>query len=103
MKSQKNKQIRKYRSVGYKVDLVLELLRGEPKSHIARREGLTVSELSNWHKIFINYGKSGFKSKAVTDPSAKELKEAKSLIADQAMELALYKKKMKLLSMTPEV
>jgi len=97
MKSQKEKQIRKYRSVGYKVDLVLEMLRGEPREHLARREGLTVSELSKWQKLFINYGKSGFKSKTVTNPSEKELKAAKSLIADQAIELALYKKKMKLL------
>lgn len=83
---------KKYRSVKYKINLVLELLRGEPAEHLARREGLTLAILSQWRSTFVKAGTEGFKSK--NSKENKELKRARNLIASQAMELALYKQKM---------
>jgi len=99
MKESKNTSPKKsYRNAKYKTSIVLELLRGESAEIIARREGLSLSILSDWKDIFVESGSSGFKTR--TSKESKALKNARTLIADQAMELALYKKKLSLLNMT---
>jgi len=98
---EKSKKVtkKKYRSSKYKASLVLELLRGEPIELLARRESLTIAELTEWKQIFIQSGQSGFSSKS--KQSSKDLQAAYNLIANQAMELALYKKKLQLLNTMP--
>jgi len=101
MKESKSNSAKKsYHSVKYKTSIVLELLRGEPAEIIVRREGLSLSKLSDWKDIFIESGSSGFKTSKTKE--SKTLKQARNLIADQAMELALYKKKLSLLNITVE-
>jgi len=90
---------KKYRSSKYKSTIVLELLRGEPLELVARREGVSVSELTEWKEIFINSGITGFKSKS--NKESKDLQIAYNLIASQAMEIALYKKKLQVLNTIP--
>jgi len=96
----KDNQKKTCKNAQYKVSIVLELLRGEPMEHLARREKLSLSELSSWRDTFLSNGKQGFKRQV--DKSARELIIARSVIADQAMEIALYKKKAKLLGLPPE-
>lgn len=93
-----NSSKKRYHNAKYKTSIVLELLRGEPAEMLVRREGLTLSVLTEWKDIFIESGSSGFKTSKSKESLA--LKQARSLIADQAMELALYKKKMSLLNTT---
>ena len=85
---------KRYKSSKYKTKLVLELLGGTAIELISRRENLPVSELSDWKNSFIKGGSEGFSNR--NNPLAKELQVARSLIADQAMELALHKKKAEL-------
>lgn len=89
-KKSEEKLPKKRKTANYKAGLVLELLRGEPIEEIARREKLSVSELMSWKAVFIKQGSDGFKK----NPEESRLKEAKRVIADLAMENALYKKKM---------
>lgn len=101
MKTSKSTPSKKsYHSVKYKTSIILELLRGEPAEVLARREGLSLSKLSDWESIFLESGSSGFKTGQSKESS--DLKRARHLIADQAMELALYKKKLSLLNITVE-
>lgn len=87
---------KRYKSSKYKTKLVLELLGGTAMELISRRENLAVSELSDWKNSFIKGGAAGFSQK--NNPLSKELEVARNLIADQAMELALHKKKAELLT-----
>lgn len=99
METNKSKSIKKrYRSAKYKIGLVMELLRGEPMEHLARRENVTLSELTSWKQTFEEFGKSGFSTQSKR--LEKSLESARQLIADQAMEIALYKKKLQLLNIT---
>jgi len=98
-KQTKSSERKKYRSSKYKSSLVLELLRGEPIELLARREGVSVSELTSWKELFVKSGISSFKSKS--NKESKELQSAYNVIAKQAMEIALYKKKLHYLSTMP--
>ena len=77
---------KRYKSGKYKTQLVLELLGGKAIELISRRENLTVSELTGWKESFIKHGSGGFSK--TSSSIEKELKAARTLIADQAMEIA---------------
>lgn len=89
---QEGKKPPKRKSAKYKKELVLELLRGGSMEAIARREGLTASELDEWRETFITSGENGFKRK----PQESRLKEAQQVIGDLTMENELLKKKIEL-------
>ncbi|MBA1145080.1 IS3 family transposase [Mesorhizobium neociceri] len=92
---------RKQYSAEEKIRIVLEGLRGEESiAALCRREGIAESLYYNWSKEFLEAGKkrlAGDTARAATSDEVKELrKEARDLkevVAEQALELRILKKK----------
>ena len=85
-------------STNKKVEAVLQLLRGESIDELCRKYNTTANQLSEWHDIFIEKGKDGFRKNA----EAHRLREAQAIIGRQAIELDLIKKKMELIRQIKE-
>jgi transposase len=91
---------RKHYSAEDKIRIVLDGLRGEDSiAELCRREGIAQSMYYVWSKEFLEAGKrrlAGDTARAATTDEVKDLrKEAtalKEVVADQALEIRLFKK-----------
>ena len=85
-----------------KIRIVLEGLRGEESiAALCRREGIAESLYYNWSKEFLEAGKkrlAGDTARAATSDEVKvlrkEARDLKEVVAEQALELRLFKKRM---------
>ena len=85
-----------------KIRIVLEGLRGEESiAALCRREGIAESLYYNWSKEFLEAGKkrlAGDTARAATSDEVKvlrkEARDLKEVVAEQALELRLFKKSM---------
>lgn len=75
-----------------KVDIVLELLRGESLEELSRNHKVAIHELNQWRETFVSSGESGFKTSPKTNKREAELER---IIGRQQMEIELLKKKMR--------
>src|ERR1022692_4809104 len=95
------RQTRRQYSAEEKIRIVLEGLRGEENiSELCRREGIAESLYYTWSKEFLEAGKrrlAGDTARAATSGEVKDLwrqaQELKEVVAEQALELRLFKKK----------
>ena len=93
---------RKHYSAEEKIRIVLEGLRGEESiAALCRREGIAESLYYSWSKEFLEAGKkrlAGDTARAATSDEVKvlrrETRDLKEVIAEQALELRLLKKRM---------
>jgi transposase len=93
---------RKQYSAEEKIRIVLECLRGEESiAALCRREGVAESLYYNWSKEFLEAGKkrlAGDTARAATSDEVKvlrkEARDLKEVVAEQALELRLLKKRM---------
>ena len=93
---------RKHYSAEEKIRIVLEGLRGEERiAALCRREGIAESLYYNWSKEFLEAGKkrlAGDTARAATTDEVKHLRresrDLKEVVAEQALELRLFKKSM---------
>jgi len=92
---------RKHYSAEDKIRIVLDGLRGEYSiAELCRREGIAESLYYSWSKEFLEAGKrrlAGDTARAATSDEVKELRreaqELKEVVAEQALELRLLKKR----------
>lgn len=85
-----------------KIRIVLDGLRGEESiAALCRREGIAESLYYNWSKEFLEAGKkrlAGDTARAATSDEVKvlrhEARDLKEVVAEQALELRLLKKRM---------
>lgn len=75
-----------------KQDIVIRMLRGESFEELSREYKVTVPELLEWQRMFLQSGREGLKVHGKS-PVEKELENAEKKIGRMAMELELYKKK----------
>ncbi|NPV02569.1 MAG: DUF1153 domain-containing protein [Brevinematales bacterium] len=75
-----------------KQDIVIRVIRGESLEELSREYKVTVSELLEWQRLFLQSGREGLKVHGKS-PVEKELENAEKKIGRMAMELELYKKK----------
>ena len=93
---------RKRHSSEEKIRIVLDGLRGESSiAELCRREGIAESLYYAWSKEFLEAGKrrlAGDTARAATNGEVKDLRreaqELKAVVAEQALELRLLKKRM---------
>ena len=93
---------RKHYSAEDKIRIVLDGLRGESSiAELCRREGIAESLYYTWSKEFLEAGKrrlAGDTARAATSGEVKDLwrqaQELKEVVAEQALELRLFKKSM---------
>jgi transposase len=93
---------RKRHSAEEKIRIVLDGLRGESSiAELCRREGIAESLYYAWSKEFLEAGKrrlAGDTARAATGSEVKDLRreaqELKAVVAEQALELRLLKKRM---------
>jgi transposase len=93
---------RKQYSAEDKIRIVLDGLRGEYSiAELCRREGIAESLYYSWSKEFLEAGKrrlAGDTARAATSDEVKDLRrqaqELKEVVAEQALELRLFKKSM---------
>ena len=93
---------RKQYSAEEKIRIVLDGLRGEATiAELCRREGIAESLYYSWSKEFLEAGKrrlAGDTARSATTSEVKDLKrqalELKEVVAEQALELRLLKKRM---------
>jgi len=82
---------KKRMSAATKEALVLRLLRGEDMQTVSREAGLPLHRLSEWRDAYIAAGLESLKAKP-GDPVSTELRQARELIAHQALEIEILKK-----------
>lgn len=93
---------RKHHSAEDKIRIVLDGLRGEESiAALCRREGIAESLYYSWSKEFLEAGKkrlAGDTARAATSDEVKvlrrETRDLKEVVAEQALELRLLKKRM---------
>jgi transposase len=93
---------RKQYSAEEKIRIVLDGLRGEHSiAELCRREGIAESLYYTWSKDFLEAGKrrlAGDTARAATSSEVKDLRREaqalKEVVAEQALELRLFKKSM---------
>src|SRR5271156_1486862 len=93
---------RKQYSAEEKIRIVLDGLRGEHSiAELCRREGIAEGLYYSWSKEFLEAGKrrlAGDGARAATSSEVKDLRrearELKEVVAEQALELRLLKKRM---------
>ncbi len=93
---------RKQYSAEEKIRIVLDGLRGEASiAELCRREGIAVSLYYSWCKEFLEAGKrrlAGDTARAATSSEVTDLRQEarqlKEVVAEQALELRLFKKSM---------
>lgn len=71
--------------------LVLRLLRGEDMESVSRQSGVPLHRLNDWREAYSRGGREGLKARP-GDPLDTELRQARDLIARQALELEILKK-----------
>ena len=74
-------------SVQRKTELVLRLVRGESLDAVSRENQVPAHELEQWHRIFVEQGKRGLRTKA--EPEERELTLARAKIGELMMRLEL--------------
>jgi transposase len=97
----KRKTRRQY-SADEKIRIVLDGLRGEMSiAELCRREGLAESMYYKWSKEFLEAGKQRLAGDLVREASSdevkglrKEARDLKEVVAEQTLELRLFKKSM---------
>ena len=72
-----------------KESLVLRLLRGEDLEAVSREAGVPLHRLSEWRDAYIAAGLERLKAKP-GDPVSTELRQARDLIAHQALEIEIF-------------
>ena len=93
---------RKQHSAEEKIRIVLDGLRGERSiAELCRHEGIAEGLYYSWSKEFLEAGKrrlAGDTARAATSDEVKDLRrqaqELKEVVAEQALELRLFKKSM---------
>ena len=86
-KNQRKKRI----SRKQKVEIVLQILRGESLEELSRNHEVSINELHQWRDLFLAYGESGF----IKTRDNKRESELEMIIGKQQMEIELLKKKMR--------
>jgi transposase len=74
-------------SVQRKTELVLRLVRGESLDAVSRENQVPAHELEQWHRVFVEQGKRGLRTKA--EPEERELTLARAKIGELMMRLEL--------------
>ena len=74
-------------SVQRKTELVLRLVRGESLDAVSRENQVPAHELEQWHRVFVEQGKRGLRTKA--EPEERELILARAKIGELMMRLEL--------------
>ena len=74
-------------SVQRKTELVLRLVRGESLDAVSREHQVPAHELEQWHRVFVEQGKRGLRTKA--EPEDRELTLARAKIGERMMRLEL--------------
>lgn len=78
--------------------LVLEIIRGQTTVvDSARKHGLTVAEIEEWHQKALTAMENGLRSKPRDEDAQKEeqIKKLKQKVGDLVMDLDIYKEAMK--------
>src|SRR6202040_2585774 len=78
-----------------KVELLLQLIRGEKKLvDVCREQDLKQSEVEGWMELFVKAGERGLKANAEDEVAthAKELKELRAKVGELVLELDARKK-----------
>ena len=70
-------------SVQRKTELVLRLVRGESLDAVSRESQVPAHELEQWHRVFVEQGKRGLRTKA--EPEERELTLARAKIGELMM------------------
>ncbi len=70
-----------------KMELVLRLLRGESVDAVSRESQVPAHELESWHRVFLEHGKRGLRTKA--EPEERDLVLARAKIGELMMRLEL--------------
>ena len=70
-----------------KMKLLLGLLRGEPLDAVSRDSQVPAHELEAWHRLFLEQGKRGLRTRG--DPEERELILARAKIGELMMRLEL--------------
>jgi transposase len=70
-----------------KMELVLRLLRGEPRDAVSRESQVPAHELEGWKRVFLDAGGRGLKSRS--DPEERELTLARTKVGELTMRLEL--------------
>lgn len=70
-----------------KMELVLRLLRGETLDAVSRESQVPAHELEAWHRVFLESGKRGLRTKA--EPEDRDLTRARAKIGELMMRLEL--------------
>src|SRR5260370_36680058 len=70
-------------SVQRKTELVLRLVRGESLDAVSRENQVPGHELEQWHRVFVEQGKRGLRTKA--EPEERELTRALAKIGEVVM------------------
>jgi len=73
-------------SANKKIDVVMRLLRGEPLEEVSRVVGVEALRLAAWRDDFIEYGKTGLKSKRPASDEERRLAEAERKIGELTMD-----------------
>jgi transposase len=74
-------------SVQRKTELVLRVLRGEALDAVSRESQIPAHELERWHRIFLEQGQRGSRTRA--EPEERELILARAKIGELMMRLEL--------------
>src|SRR6266545_3507494 len=74
-------------SVQRKTELVLRLVRGESLDAVSRESQVPAHELEQWHRVFVEQGKRGLRTKA--EPEEREPTLARAKIGELMMRLEL--------------
>ena len=82
---------KKRMSAAKKEALVLRLLRGEDMQTVSREAGVPLHRLNEWRDVYLAAGRESLKAKP-GDPVSTELRQARDLIARQALENEILKK-----------
>lgn len=83
----------------FKMELVLEVLKGRKASEVADEHGVSRNTLYTWKKQFLNGGLNGLSNnnQAKKDAQLKEkeqqIEEMKKIIGEQKVQLEILKKK----------
>lgn len=70
-----------------KMELVLRLLHGESLDGVSRESQVPAHELESWHRVFLEHGKRGLRTKA--EPEERDLILARAKIGELMMRLEL--------------
>ncbi len=70
-----------------KMELVLRLLRGESLDLVSRESQVPAHELESWHRVFLEHGKRGLRTKAESEE--RDLVLARAKIGELMMRLEL--------------